>query len=260
MAGGFDPEAFKAQLKDELIAQLKEEMIDETRSMMKEMMGEITKLIRENQPVQPFTPIDLDTEILIGERKEDDVTVLDDQIGRKSVRHTENMEQPNWAKDLTKAVTQMQMMMKENGMNAPMDYTDLNLDEEDDPLPPKYRFLNMKKYSGTDDPHLHLKQYATYMKATGLSRVQIIKQFPMSLEGAPIRWYYALDPHVQSDWNELCIAFVKQYGLNVQLEVSLRDLQNTAQGSKEPFLDFLTRWRGKLAQMKHLPAESTNWT
>ena len=29
----------------------------------------------------------------------------------------------------------MQMMMKEKGMDAPMDYTDLNMDEEDDALP-----------------------------------------------------------------------------------------------------------------------------
>ena len=65
------------------------------------------------------------------------------------------------------------------------------------------------------------------MKATGLSKVQITKQFPISLEGAPIQWYYTLDPHVQSDWGKVCAAFLKQYGLNVQLEVSLRDLQNT---------------------------------
>ena len=37
------------------------------------------------------------------------------------------------------------------------DYTDLSLDEEDDPLPRKFKFPNMRKYSGTDDPHLHLK-------------------------------------------------------------------------------------------------------
>ena len=61
--------------------------------------------------------------------------------------------------------------MKEKGMDAPMDYTDLNLDEEDDLLPPKFKFPNMRKYSGTDDPHLHLKQYVTYMKATGLTKV-----------------------------------------------------------------------------------------
>ena len=74
---------------------------------------------------------------------------------------------------------------------------------------------------------MHLKQYITHMKATDLIDSQIIKQFSMSLEGNPIRWYYALDPHVQADWKELYAAFIKQYGLNVQLEVSLRDLLST---------------------------------
>ena len=72
-------------------------------------------------------------------------------------------------------MTQIQVMMKEKGIATPMDYTDLNLDEEDDPLPQKFKFPNMKRYSGTDDPYLHLKQYAMYMKPTGLSKAQIIK-------------------------------------------------------------------------------------
>ena len=78
----------------------------------------------------------------------------------------------------------------------------------------------------------------------------------MSLEGTPIRWYYTLDPHVQAYWNELCAAFMKQYGLNVQLDVSLRDLQNTKQKYNESFAEYLTRWREKLGQMRHRPAET----
>ena len=54
----------------------------------------------------------------------------------------------------------------------------------------------------------------------------------------------------------MCSSFIKQYGLNSQFEVSFRELQNIIQESDEPFTDFLTRWREKLAQMKHKPAES----
>ena len=78
----------------------------------------------------------------------------------------------------------------------------------------------------------------------------------MSFEGAAIKWYHTLDVHIQQDWKELCSAFIKQYGLNSQFEVSLRELQNTTQESDEPFTDFLTRWREKLVQIKHKPAES----
>ena len=67
----------------------------------------------------------------------------------------------------------------------------------------------MKKYSRTNDPYLHIKQYVTYMRATKLTKPQIIKQFPLSLEGALIRWYYTLEPRMQSDWKELCATFIK---------------------------------------------------
>ena len=78
----------------------------------------------------------------------------------------------------------------------------------------------------------------------------------MSLEGAAIKWYYTLDVHIQPDWKELYSAFIKQYGLNSQFEVSLRELQNITQEADKPFTDFLTRWREKLTQMKHKPIES----
>ena len=51
----------------------------------------------------------------------------------------------------------MEVMMKEKGMEAPIDYTDLDLYKGDDPLPWKFKFPNMRKYSGNDEPHLHLK-------------------------------------------------------------------------------------------------------
>ena len=103
--------------------------------------------------------------------------------------------------------------MKYHGLNP--DFADVDLDvEERESLPPKYQFQSMKKYSGTNDPHLHLKQYVTYMKATRLSKAQIVKQFPLSLVGATIKWYYTLDAHIRQDWDELCSIFTMQYGLN----------------------------------------------
>ena len=49
---------------------------------------------------------------------------------------------------------------------------------------------------------------------------------------------------------------MKQYSLNVQLDISLRDLQNTKQKYNESFAEYLTRWREKLGQMRHRPAET----
>ena len=85
MVGEFDPEAFKVQLKEELFA--------ETRSMMRKIMEEITKLIKEKQPMQSTDSVDLDTEISIRERKEDDMTVLADLVGQKNMGQIEDVEQ-----------------------------------------------------------------------------------------------------------------------------------------------------------------------
>ena len=84
MAGGFDPEAFKAQLKEELLA--------ENRLMMRELMREIIKMIKESQPTPPIGPVDMDTELPVRERKEDDVIMLADPIGRRNVDRAENVE------------------------------------------------------------------------------------------------------------------------------------------------------------------------
>ena len=99
---------------------------------------------------------------------------------------------PDWAKDIVKVMAQMQMQMKEKGIDAPLDYTNLDLYKGSNPLPKKFKFPDMRKYTGTEDPYLHLKQYMTYLSATKLTNAQIVKQFPLSLEGPPIRWYYAL--------------------------------------------------------------------
>ena len=75
---------------------------------------------------------------------------------------------------MKRQVDQLQIALKKHGLNP--NFFDLDLDlKKEEPLPPKYKFPNMKKYSGTDDPHLHLKQYVTYMKATELSEAQIVK-------------------------------------------------------------------------------------
>ena len=66
--------------------------------------------------------------------------VLADPARRRNMRQTENVEQPDWAKHMAKTIVQVQIMMKEKGMTALMDYTDLTLDEEDDPLPQKFKF------------------------------------------------------------------------------------------------------------------------
>ena len=148
MAGSsFDIEAFKAQMKEELLAA--------NRLMMKEAMEEMAKMMKGKQPEQPTVPIDLDDKIPIRERVEEEIAIVADSGKKKDVVQAESVEESEWAKNLNKNMARMQMMMKEKGIDTAMDYADL--DEGDDPLPPKFKFPNMKKFTGTDDLHLHLK-------------------------------------------------------------------------------------------------------
>ena len=50
-------------------------------------------------------------------------------------------------------------------------------------------------------------------------------------------------------------AFAQKYLYNVQLDVSLRDLETTKQLSNDSFSNFLMRWRGKASQMPNQPSE-----
>ena len=99
MSGEFNPKAFKAQLKEELYT--------ENRAMMKELLGEVTKMLREKQLVQSSDPVDLHAEIPIREREEDEVMVLADPARQRNVGPTENVEKPDWAKHMTKTMAQV---------------------------------------------------------------------------------------------------------------------------------------------------------
>ena len=89
-------------------------------------------------------------------------------VGRQEANISETVGKTDWAKNITKAMTHVQTMMKEKGIDAPLDYTNLSLERDDEPLPLKFKFPDIRKFTGMEDPHLHLKQYVTHMKATDL--------------------------------------------------------------------------------------------
>ena len=129
---------------------------------------------QEQPPAPPLRPFDLDydeirqrlveddqetmlAEPMVRQRLEVPAPILEESAIRPRVEIPREAERPDWAKDMVKAMAQMKMQMKEKGINAPLDYTDLDLYKGSDPLPRKLKFPDMKKYFGTEDPHLHLK-------------------------------------------------------------------------------------------------------
>ena len=80
MAGSsFDVEAFKA------------EMLAANQLMIKEAMEEIAKMVKGKQPEQPTAPIDLDDEIPIRERVEEEVPLVANLGKKKDVVQAESV-------------------------------------------------------------------------------------------------------------------------------------------------------------------------
>ena len=82
------------------------------------------------------------------------------------------------------------------------------------------------------------------MSSVGLSQRQVQKMFGMSLEGAPVVWYHSLEKKVKEDWRVL-----KQYVIDLEIDLSLRDMENVKQKPAESFKEYMDRWRGQLLKM-----------
>ena len=81
-------------------------------------------------------------------------TILSEPLKEKLKASVDPIDS-EWMKDMKRQMDQ-QTTMKNYGLNPDFANVDLDLKVEE-LLPPKYKFLSMKKYSGIDDPHLYLK-------------------------------------------------------------------------------------------------------
>ena len=79
------------------------------------------------------------------------------------------------------------------------------------------------------------------MSSVGLSKRQVQKMFGMSLEGAPVVWYHDLERNFKDDWRALAEAFLNKYVTDLEIDLSLRDLENTKQNLEESFKDYVDR-------------------
>ena len=79
------------------------------------------------------------------------------------------------------------------------------------------------------------------MKPLGLTKEKIIFCFFRTFSGVALQWYLSLENTKMNDWNKMAEAFARQYSYNVQLDVSLKDLETTKQLSNESFSDEVER-------------------
>ena len=102
---------------------------------------------------------------------------------------------------------------------------------------------------------VHLRLYVSLMSSTGLFKLQVLRMFGMSLEGAPVVWFHGLENKVKDDWRALAEAFLNQYVTDLEIDLSLRDLESTKQKPEESFKEYVDRWRSQLLRMRSRPSE-----
>ena len=79
--------------------------------------------------------------------------------------------------------------------------------------------------------------------------------FPMSLSGVAQRWFASLDVSRRRTWDDLAQEFLRQYAFNTVVDVSRRELEALRQRSDESISSFISRWRGKIAEIIDRPSE-----
>ena len=104
-----------------------------------------------------------------------------------------------------------------------LDYDTMAFEEQ---LHTEFKMPKMVKFNGSGDPKVHLRQYVSIMNAAGLSKRQVLKMFGMSIKEAPVIWYHSLEKMVNDDWRALAEAFLNQYVVDMEMDMSLCDLEN----------------------------------
>ncbi|WJZ91220.1 hypothetical protein VitviT2T_010315 [Vitis vinifera] len=87
------------------------------------------------------------------------------------------------------------------------------------------------------------------MRAHGLDESQMITLFPLSLSGAAQRWFASLESSRRRTWDDLAREFLRQFSFNTVVDVLRRELEALRQRSDESISSFISRWRGKIAEI-----------
>ena len=158
-------------------------------------------------------------------------------------------ETPDLAAILAKFNTLEQSVQdKEKTTAIGVDMKKLNLFPEVK-LPENFKYPDITKFDGTQDPRTHLMSYINAMSMKAVTEAGMAKLFPQSLIGQPLMWFLNLGDHDKASWDAIAKAFVNQYSHNFELEVTTQELESTRMSATESFADFVKRWRAKAAMV-----------
>ena len=84
-------------------------------------------------------------------------------------------------------------------------------------------------------PKFHLRSYIQKIQPHTADRKLWVHFFQECLAGTQLEWFYQLEGTNIHTWEDLVVAFYKQYQYNVDLAPTRVQLQNMTMGSNEGF-------------------------
>src|SRR3954470_19853190 len=78
-------------------------------------------------------------------------------------------------------------------------------------IPPKFKTPAFAKYDGVSCPKMHLRSYVRKIQPHTADKRLWIHFFQESLSGTQLEWYYQLESTNIHTWEDLVVAFYKQY-------------------------------------------------
>ena len=94
-----------------------------------------------------------------------------------------------------------------------------------DRLPGKFVMNDLSKFTGNEDPLVHVKAFKGQMTLKGVGKDFWPLVFPHSLGPVVQSWFYALDPKKVQTWEDITIAFAEQFKDNTEARASMRTLE-----------------------------------
>ena len=114
---------------------------------------------------------------------------------------------------------------------------------------------DLPTFKVTDNTRTQLMSFIGIMALKGVEHSLYACTFPLSLDPTARSWFYNLDAKQTSTWSDFVKAFLTQYGDNIELTTTLRDLELLKKGEEEGFIDFFSRWRSKVALIQQRPPD-----
>ena len=84
-------------------------------------------------------------------------------------------------------------------------------------IPHKFKAHVFAKYDGVSCPKLHLRSYVRKIQPYTADKNLWIHFFQDSLSGTQLEWFYQLEGASIRNWENLTVAFYKQYQYNADL-------------------------------------------